>query len=91
MSGVPEEEKRAYVGNSKETGFFGGYKPRQFWHIDSGVFDQQENYNWRHIDKVMHPEALRPFLPDVRAFMHHNHYNILHEICRHVIRLVILR
>jgi hypothetical protein len=31
MSGVPEEEKRAYVGNSKETGFFGGYKPRQFW------------------------------------------------------------
>jgi hypothetical protein len=31
MSGVPDEEKRAYAGNSKETGLFQGYKPRQYW------------------------------------------------------------
>jgi len=83
MSGVPEEEKRAYAGNSKETGLFQGYKPRQYWHIDSGVLDQQEHYNCsRHVDDVMHPEALRQFLPDIDAFVHHNHYSILNEICR---------
>lgn len=31
MSGVPEEEKWAYAGNSHETGLFQGYKPRQYW------------------------------------------------------------
>ncbi|KAG1737555.1 uncharacterized protein EDB91DRAFT_1083066 [Suillus paluster] len=31
MSGVAEDEKRAYAGNSKETGIFQGYKPRQYW------------------------------------------------------------
>jgi len=31
MSGVPEDEKRAYTGDSKNTGIFQGYKPRQYW------------------------------------------------------------
>lgn len=31
MSGVPEDEKRAYTGDSKKTGIFQGYKPRQYW------------------------------------------------------------
>lgn len=30
----------------------------------------------------MHPQALRPFLPDIDAFVHHNHHNILYKICR---------
>lgn len=48
MSGVPEEEKRAYTGDSKKTGIFQGYKPRQYWHIDAGVRDQHEHYNCSH-------------------------------------------
>ncbi|KAG1859262.1 Clavaminate synthase-like protein [Suillus subluteus] len=48
MSGVPEDEKRAYTGDSKKTGIFQGYKPRQYWHIDAGVRDQHEHYNCSH-------------------------------------------
>lgn len=83
MSGVPEDEKRAYTGDSKKTGIFQGYKPRQYWHIDAGVRDQHEHYNCnRHVHSLMHPQALRPFLPDIDAFVRHNHHNILHKICR---------
>ncbi|KAG1872947.1 Clavaminate synthase-like protein [Suillus subalutaceus] len=57
MSGVPEDEKRAYTGDSKKTGILQGYKPRQYWHIDAGVRDQLEHY-----------ASLRPFLPDLDAF-----------------------
>ncbi|KAF8842792.1 Clavaminate synthase-like protein [Paxillus ammoniavirescens] len=81
MSGVSEEEKRTYAGDSHATGLFQGYKPRQYWHIDSGVKDEQEHYNCnRDVNKVMHPQALRPFLPDIDAFVKHNHYNIIHEL-----------
>lgn len=52
MSGVPEEEKRAYAGDSKKTGLFQGYKPRQYWHIDAGVRDQHEHYNCSHTVKM---------------------------------------
>ncbi|KAG2058139.1 Clavaminate synthase-like protein [Suillus hirtellus] len=45
MSGVPEDEKRAYTGDSKKTGIFQGYKLIQYWHIDAGVRDQHEHYN----------------------------------------------
>ncbi|KIJ63601.1 hypothetical protein HYDPIDRAFT_113078 [Hydnomerulius pinastri MD-312] len=83
MSGVSEEEKRDYAGDSHATGLFQGYKPRQYWHIDSGVRDQQEHYNCnRDVNAVKHPQALRPFLPDVEAFVKHNHYNILQELSR---------
>ena len=29
-----------------------------------------------------HPEALRPFLPELDGFARHNHFNILHPILR---------
>ena len=38
MSRVPEDEKRVYAGNSKETGLFQGYKPRQYWVHDSTFY-----------------------------------------------------
>ncbi|KAH7928364.1 Clavaminate synthase-like protein [Leucogyrophana mollusca] len=83
ISHVPEDEKRAYAGDSKVTGRFEGYKPRQYWHVDAGVRDQQEHYNVnRDINKVPHPQALRPFLPEVDAFIRHNHFNILQPILR---------
>ncbi|KAH7915952.1 Clavaminate synthase-like protein [Hygrophoropsis aurantiaca] len=81
ISHVPEEEKITYAGNSKVTGRFQGYKPRQYWHVDAGVRDQQEHYNVnRDISKVPHPLALRPFLPELDSFIRHNHFNILHPI-----------
>ena len=38
-----------------------------------------------------HPKALEPFLPELRAFAEHNHYNVLHPILRYVgcIRLAV--
>ena len=33
-----------------------------------------------------HPQALQPFLPEIRAFAEHNHYNILHPILRYAVR-----
>ncbi|KAG6872258.1 hypothetical protein C0995_011517 [Termitomyces sp. Mi166 len=80
---VNEEAKQKYVAKIQETGSFQGYKTRQFWHIDAGVRDQIEHYNL-HTDVSLkeHPEALRPFLPEIDAFMRHNHFNILLPLLR---------
>ena len=29
-----------------------------------------------------HPEAVEPFLPELRAFSEHNHYNVLYPVLR---------
>ncbi|KAG2076310.1 Clavaminate synthase-like protein [Suillus decipiens] len=87
MSGVPEDEKRAYTGDSKKTGIFQGYKPRQYWHIDAGVRDQHEHYNFnRDVTKRGHPETLRPLLPEIKEFSKHNHFNVLHPVLRLIAR-----
>lgn len=36
----------------------------------------------RDVNKHPHPQALRPFLPELDAFTCHNHFNILHPILR---------
>ena len=36
----------------------------------------------RNVTKRPHPQALRPFLPELDAFARHNHFNILHPILR---------
>ncbi|KAH7903359.1 Clavaminate synthase-like protein [Hygrophoropsis aurantiaca] len=83
FSGVSEEEKQVYAGTMKQTGSYQGYKLRRYWHIGAGVFDQLENYNVnRDVTKRAHPEALRPFLPEIKEFARHNHVNILHPILR---------
>lgn len=38
----------------------------------------------RDVTKRAHPEALRPFLPEISAFARHNHFNVLHPIMRYV-------
>ncbi|KAI1787058.1 Clavaminate synthase-like protein [Ganoderma leucocontextum] len=80
---VSEEEQKSFTGKIKEAGSYRGYKPRQFWTIDNGVRDQIEHYNMhRPIFDQQHPNALQPFLPELRAFTEHNHYNVLHPVLR---------
>ncbi|KAI0752451.1 Clavaminate synthase-like protein [Daedaleopsis nitida] len=83
FSQVREDEQKLFTSKIKEVGSFRGYKPRQFWTIDNGVRDQIEHYNLhRPIFQQQHPEALRPFLSEIRAFVEHNHYNVLHPVLR---------
>ncbi|KAF7366894.1 hypothetical protein MSAN_00948100 [Mycena sanguinolenta] len=83
FSCVDAEEKRLYAAKIKETGSYQGYKPRQYWHIDNGVHDQLEHYNFhRDVTKRQHPEAVRPFLNEIEAFARHSHFNVLHPILR---------
>ncbi|KAG6835985.1 hypothetical protein H0H93_012534 [Arthromyces matolae] len=75
---VSEEERQPYIGRMKETGSYQGYKPRQYWHIDAGVRDQIEQYNFHtNVYAKEHPLALRPFLPEIDAFARHTHYNVM--------------
>ncbi|KAJ7672421.1 hypothetical protein DFH06DRAFT_1319843 [Mycena polygramma] len=83
FSGVDADEKRLYVAEMKESGSYQGYKPRQYWHIDNGVHDQLEHYNLnRDVTKRQHPDAVRPFLPEIEAFARHSHFNVLHPVLR---------
>ncbi|KAH9934556.1 Clavaminate synthase-like protein [Epithele typhae] len=84
FSQVSENEKKLYASNMKETGKCGGYKPREYWHIDNGVRDQIDNIHmYRSVDGLQeYPKALHPLLPEIRAFCEHNHYKILHPILR---------
>ncbi|EGO01202.1 hypothetical protein SERLA73DRAFT_105819 [Serpula lacrymans var. lacrymans S7.3] len=83
LSGVSDAEKQMYVAKMKETGSYQGYKPRNYWHIDSGVRDQLEHYNINHdVSKRAHPDILRPYLPEVEGFCQYNHFNILHPLLR---------
>lgn len=83
FTGVSDKEKRLYEGSMEKTGSFQGYKLRQYWHIDNGVQDQVEIYNLnRDTTKRQHPEALRPYLPEIEAFGKHNHFHVLHPILR---------
>ncbi|OBZ66700.1 hypothetical protein A0H81_13134 [Grifola frondosa] len=80
---VDDVEKRRFAPNIKEDGSYQGYKLRQYWHIDAGVRDQIEHYNINlDITRKQHPKALQPVLPEVDAFIRHNHFNVLHPILR---------
>ncbi|KAJ7615251.1 hypothetical protein DFH06DRAFT_1367364 [Mycena polygramma] len=78
---VDAEEKKTYSGQSGAV--YERYKPRQTWKIENGVHDQIEHYNInRNVRKHEHPRSLRPHLPEIQAFAHHNHFNILYPILR---------
>lgn len=47
--------------------------------VHHAVYDRQE-----------YPKALRPFLPEIRAWTEHNHYNVLHPILRLVTSSVLV-
>ncbi|KAF7366895.1 hypothetical protein MSAN_00948200 [Mycena sanguinolenta] len=83
FSCVDSDEKRLYTANTKVTGSYQGYKPRQYWHIDNGVQDQIEHYAiHRDVTMRQHPEPVRPFLNEIEAFARHTHFNVLHPILR---------
>ncbi|KAI3612054.1 Clavaminate synthase-like protein [Moniliophthora roreri] len=80
---LPEDEKKLHDAKSLETGSFEGFKLRQYWHIEGGVRDQLEQYNInKNVSRRNHPEAIRPFLPEVEAFSRHNHFNVVQPILR---------
>ena len=35
-------------------------------------------------ERDIYPKAVRPFLPEIRAWTEHNHFNILHPLLRYV-------
>ncbi|KAF8515787.1 Clavaminate synthase-like protein [Hysterangium stoloniferum] len=80
---VSLEEKQVYDSQPKVTGSYQGYKLRSYWHIENGVRDQIESYNMnRDLNKREHPEALRPFLPEIAEFARFNHFQVLHPVLR---------
>jgi len=80
---VSLEEKKDLISDIRATGSYQGYKLPQYWHIDNGVHDRVEHYNINHdITKRQHPEAIRPFLPEIDAFARHCHFNVIHPILR---------
>jgi isopenicillin N synthase-like dioxygenase len=90
IAGVPfndvsPDEKKAYTADVEKVGYYAGYKPRQFWKVDTEnqILDQIEHYAINlDVAKRPHPTALRPFLPELDDFARHNHFNILHPILR---------
>ncbi|KAF8841437.1 Clavaminate synthase-like protein [Paxillus ammoniavirescens] len=85
FTAVPPEERKVYTADIEKVGYYAGYKARQYWKVDTdnGVLDQIEHYALnRIVTKRSHPQALRPFLPELDVFARHNHFNILHPILR---------
>ncbi|KAH7923385.1 Clavaminate synthase-like protein [Leucogyrophana mollusca] len=85
FTSVSADEAKAYAGDPKKDGYYQGFKTRGSWRLDSEneVFDQIEHYSLnRKVYTRSHPEALRPFLPEIEDFTHHNHYNVVHPILR---------
>ncbi|KAF9237234.1 hypothetical protein BU15DRAFT_88824 [Melanogaster broomeanus] len=83
FTAVPPEEMKIYTANIEKVGHYAGYKARQFWALDTdnGIRDQIEQYVLnRIVTQRPHPQALRPFLPEIDAFARHNHFNVLHPI-----------
>ncbi|KAF9254439.1 Clavaminate synthase-like protein [Marasmius fiardii PR-910] len=79
FDGVSQEEKTLYTGESESV--YEGYKPKQAWKIQNGVRDQIEHYNInRDVNRRSHPQALRPYMNEIKAFAYHNHNKILAPI-----------
>ncbi|KAI6019153.1 hypothetical protein EDC04DRAFT_2576053 [Pisolithus marmoratus] len=85
FTAVPPEEMKIYNASIDKVGHYAGYKPRKYWAIDTenGIMDQIDNYAMNFdVTQRPHPQALRPFLPELDAFARHNHFNVLHPILR---------
>ncbi|KAI9568579.1 hypothetical protein HD554DRAFT_2259773 [Boletus coccyginus] len=87
FTAVPREEMKVYTVDDEKVGYYAGYRPRSSWKVGTknNVLDQIEQYATqvnRNVTKRPHPQALRPFLPELDAFARHNHFNILHPILR---------
>ncbi|KAF4607779.1 hypothetical protein EYR40_000114 [Pleurotus pulmonarius] len=73
--------KKKYA--QKDEAIYQGYKIKHQWVINSGVYDEIEQYAVNHNGAVHeHPPALRPFVPELTAFARQNHYQVLRPILR---------
>ncbi|KAG2360663.1 hypothetical protein BDR07DRAFT_1377828 [Suillus spraguei] len=82
---VSLDEQNTYTASIERTGSYAGYKPRQFWRVntENQNFDQIDNYAINiDVTKRPHPTALRPFIPELDDFARHNYFNILHPVLR---------
>ncbi|KAF9237227.1 hypothetical protein BU15DRAFT_76132 [Melanogaster broomeanus] len=92
FTAVHPEEMRIYTANIEKVGYYAGYKARQDWARisfplllppplcpGSRPIDAEVN---RIVTQHPHPQALRPFLPELAAFVRHNHFNVLHPNLR---------
>ncbi|KAG0696877.1 hypothetical protein DFH29DRAFT_1024254 [Suillus ampliporus] len=82
---VPPDEMKTYTGDIEKIGYFVGFKGRQSWKVgtENRILDQIEHYGIdKDVTKRPHPQALRPFLTEVDAFVRHNHFNVAHPILR---------
>ncbi|KAJ7061491.1 hypothetical protein C8F01DRAFT_141422 [Mycena amicta] len=80
---VPIEEKEQHRAPIAEKGSFMGYKLQKWWEIKDGVRDRIEHYNFYlgHIDPAeRHPEALRPHVDEVKAFIEESRQKVLRKI-----------
>ncbi|KAF4602960.1 hypothetical protein EYR38_003364 [Pleurotus pulmonarius] len=78
---ISNEEKKKYA--QKDEAIYQGYKIKHQWVINSGVYDEIEQYAVNHNGAVHeHPPALRPFVPELTAFARQNHYQVLRPILR---------
>lgn len=81
---VSEEEKMQHAAKMAEEGSKIGYKPRQLWTIENGIRDQHEQYAFHRsvFGQQQHPKFLQPFLPELRTFSEHNHFDVLHPVLK---------
>ncbi|OAX32942.1 Clavaminate synthase-like protein [Rhizopogon vinicolor AM-OR11-026] len=86
FSCVPDNEKPKYAAKMFEAGSEEGYKLRKYW-VRDGIPDQLEQYcPNRHVNKLEHPEALLPLLPEIDKFCKFNHFHVLNNILRLIAR-----
>ncbi|KAH9934534.1 Clavaminate synthase-like protein [Epithele typhae] len=81
FSQVSDQEKKNHVVKPLETGLFTGYKERQYFHIDNGVRDQLEMFQITERGQG-YPAAVRPLLPEIRAWSEYNHFKVVHPLLR---------
>lgn len=83
FDGVSPAEKEDYRAPIAEKGSFRGYKLQNYWEIKDGVRDRIEHYNFylNSIDPIeSHPKPLRPYVPEVKAFLAETRDKVLHRI-----------
>ncbi|EIM83980.1 Clavaminate synthase-like protein [Stereum hirsutum FP-91666 SS1] len=80
---VSKEEKEKYTVDDQKAEAYEGYKPRNVWQIEPGVYDSIEQYNInRKVYNREHPTFLRPYLKELEDFAKHNHFNVVFPILR---------
>ncbi|KAJ7100466.1 hypothetical protein C8R44DRAFT_843440 [Mycena epipterygia] len=83
FDGVSIEEKGRHRAPIAEEGSFMGYKLQNYWEIKDGVRDRIEHYNFyqNSIDPVTrHPEALQPYVGEIKAFLKETREKVLRRI-----------